>query len=161
MDFSVLPGELPYLSTGEGNIVPEGAMLFVPERAYEDDVVEHFEMMALIGVPGSDWLQFSGEDFFPSGTYPSGAEFMNRDLTATLRQPFNRWASMCKSIRNGGSFQLLFQPQDTDAFLPVIKHHCLSRVGMKTGSPRSSTLRLKAATSSSSRLCNRLLMSFH
>ena len=77
-DIRFAPGGVPLFSTNNESIVPEGAMLFVPERAYEDGVVEHSEMLALIAVPstnwmlhqkenvpGDEWLRFSGKDFFP------------------------------------------------------------------------------------------------
>lgn len=82
---SIIPGELPYLTTGRDSIVPEGAMLFVPQKAYEDDVVDRSEMLALIAVPGSnwilhqkenvpgsEWLRFSGGDFFPGSKWTPG-----------------------------------------------------------------------------------------
>jgi hypothetical protein len=65
-------------------------MLFVPERAYEDGVVEHSEMLALIAVhsttwmlhqkenvPGDEWLRFSGGDFFPGSKWTPGNDELN------------------------------------------------------------------------------------
>ena len=89
-DIRFAPGGVPLFSTNNESIVPEGAMLFVPERAYEDGVVEHSEMLALIAVPstnwmlhqkenvpGDEWLRFSGEDFFPGSKWTPGNDELN------------------------------------------------------------------------------------
>jgi len=77
-ELTLFHGKLMFLSTGRDSIAPKETMLFIPERAYEDDVVKPSEILTLImmpdphgpyrlkkGVSGHEghWLRFTGKEF--------------------------------------------------------------------------------------------------